>query len=60
MAYRSSKNRTRKKRSRARGTRKGAAGGKVKVKGHTRSPRGKDAGKKPVYVKGYRRRQGRA
>lgn len=38
------------------GTKKGASGGKVRVKGHTRSPRGPDAGKKAVYVKGYRRR----
>lgn len=50
---RSSKGR---KRRRARGLRRGAPGGKVRVKGHTRSPRGKDTGKKAVYVKGYRRR----
>lgn len=31
---------------------------KVKVKGHTRSPRGPDAGKKPVRVRGHRRRFG--
>jgi len=40
-----------------------AAGGKVRVKGHTRSPRGpsrtKDGKRKPtVYVKGYRRKVG--
>lgn len=28
----------------------------VRVKGHTRSPRGNNAGKKAVHVKGYRRR----
>lgn len=35
---------------------RGAPGGKVRVKGHTRSPRGPNAGKHPVFVKGYRRR----
>lgn len=38
---------------------RGASGGKVRVKGHTRSPRGNNTGKKPVYVKGYRRKQPR-
>jgi hypothetical protein len=36
-----------------------ASGGKVRVKGHTRNPRGPDAGKKPVRVIGYRRRVGK-
>lgn len=31
---------------------------KVKIKGHTRSPRGPNAGKKPVRVRSYRRRSG--
>lgn len=52
MARRSEKVRGRKKSRKARGS----GGGKVRVKGHTRSPRGPDKGKKSVYVKGYRRR----
>ena len=41
-------------------TRRGApaTSPKVKIKAHTRSPRGPDAGKKPVHVKGYRARRG--
>lgn len=31
------------------------SGGSVRVKGHTRTPRGANAGKKAVRVKGYRR-----
>ena len=38
---------------------KGIPGTAVRVKGHTRSPRGANAGKKAVYVKGYRRREPR-
>ena len=52
MAYQ----RRRKKRSKGKRPKRGAPGGKVRVKGHTRSPRGNNAGKKAVYVKGYRRR----
>lgn len=36
--------------------RTGAGGSKVRIKGHTRNPRGSDRGKKPVYVKGHRRK----
>lgn len=43
----------RRKRARGRGSR---AGGTVRVKGHARSPRGPNAGKKVVRVKGYRRK----
>lgn len=47
---------------RSKGRRKSAGGGKVRVKGHTRSPRGpdtKNGKRKPtVYVKGYRRKVG--
>lgn len=35
-------------------------GGRVRVKGHVRSPRGENRGKKPVFVKGYSRRHARA
>lgn len=51
-------------RRRKKGKRASAAGGKVRVKGHTRSPRGpskdpKTGKRKPtVYVKGYRRKVG--
>lgn len=38
---------------------KGIPGTAVRVKGHTRSPRGPNAGKKAVYVQGYRRREPR-
>ena len=37
----------------------GAGGGKVRVKGHTRDPRGPNRGKPIVRVKGYRRRVGK-
>jgi hypothetical protein len=40
----------RKKRKRKRG-----AGSAVKIKSHTRSPRGSNKGKKPVRVDGYKR-----
>lgn len=33
----------------------GGSGGAVRVKGHTRTPRGPNKGKKAVRVKGYRR-----
>lgn len=39
--------------------RKGQPGTRVRVKGHTRSPRGSDSGKKAVFVKGYGRRKPR-
>lgn len=35
---------------------KGQPGTRVRVKGHTRSPRGPNAGKRAVYVPGYTRR----
>lgn len=38
---------------------KGIPGTAVRVKGHTRSPRGSDIGKKAVFVKGYNRRKPR-
>lgn len=34
--------------------------GTVRVKPHTRTPRGKNSGKKPVAVKGYTRKKPRA
>lgn len=43
----------RRKRSRKGGS---LARGKVHVKGHTRSPRGSNRGKKAVRVKGYNRK----
>lgn len=45
------------KRRTKRGARNKAGGssGKVRVKGHTRTPRGPNKGKKAVRVKGYRR-----
>ncbi len=51
------------KAGRKRGKRTPAAGGKVRVKGHTRSPRGPSRDKKgrrkpTVYVRGYRRKVG--
>jgi hypothetical protein len=46
------KKRGKKKRTR----KKGIPGTGVRVKGHTRSPRGKNKGKRAVYVGGYRRR----
>lgn len=48
-----------KKRKAKRGRKKGQPGTAVRVKGHTRSPRGANAGKKAVYVKGYNRRKPR-
>lgn len=50
MAYK------RKKRQRGRSRRSDVGGGKVRVKGHSRGPRGKNSNKKRVHVKGYRRR----
>jgi hypothetical protein len=43
-----------KKKGATRGTR---SNGTVRVKGHTRTPRGANTGKKPVYVKGYTRKK---
>lgn len=42
--------------ARGRSGRKRRAGGSVRVKGHTRDPRGPNKGKKRVRVKGHRRR----
>jgi hypothetical protein len=42
-------------RGRKKRKRKPGAGSAVGVKGHTRSPRGPNKGKKPVRVDGYRR-----
>lgn len=39
------------------GRKRRASGGGVRVKGHTRDPRGPNKGKKRVRVKGHRRRQ---
>lgn len=47
------------KRKKKRTRKKGIPGTGVKVKGHTRSPRGSNAGKKAVYVSGYKRRKPR-
>ena len=49
----------RKKKKKRRTRKKGQPGTAVKIKGHTRSPRGPNAGKKPVYVRGYKRRKPR-
>lgn len=46
-----------KKRKRTR--KKGQPGTAVRVKGHTRSPRGANKGKKAVFVRGYNRRKPR-
>lgn len=60
MASRKSRaSRGRAKRSRSRRRPARASGGAVRVKGHTRNPRGPDQGKKAVHVKGYRRRSAR-
>ena len=51
---------SRRKRRRSGGKRKkGDPTRKGRVKGHTRSPRGPNAGKKPVYVRSYTRRKPR-
>ena len=48
------------KRKKRKGQRKrGQPGTAVRVKGHTRSPRGSNVGKKAVYVTGYKRRKPR-
>jgi hypothetical protein len=44
-----------KKTQRGKRNRTGGSGGAVRVKGHTRTPRGSNTGKKAVRVKGYRR-----
>lgn len=49
----------RKKSKRKKARKKGIPGTGHKVKGHTRSPRGPNAGKKAVYVRSYTRRQPR-
>jgi hypothetical protein len=50
----------RKRRKRSGGARKkGDPTRKSRVKGHTRSPRGPNAGKKAVYVRSYSRRKPR-
>lgn len=38
---------------------KHGTGARIRVKGHTRTPRGSDSGKKAVQVRGYTRRKGR-
>lgn len=45
----------RKKPGRSKRNTGGGSSGKVRVKGHTRTPRGPNKGKKAVRVKGYRR-----
>lgn len=38
---------------------RGQPGTRVRVKGHVRTPRGPNTGKKPVHVRGYGRRRPR-
>lgn len=44
---------------RPKGSPSGQPGKRYRVKGHTRTPRGPDQGKRPVRVRGYSRRAAR-